>query len=172
MAKALCGAFGCDLVAMQKTLNTLELDDFGEYKRESKEESAKAVFRAALQAYPQVECSVLNMSTELQFATRKHLMALLATIPSLAESSVNGTLGDWTSGDGSVTPKHNRLAKALEKLANGLTDRLSFMDLKVAMRQVPRVAAQRIAFVESLQLTATLARHLPPGTLDDGLAGL
>ena len=144
MAKALHGAFGCDLAAMLEALSSLELVDFGEYKKETKEESAKAIFEEVLQASPSAE----------QFATQKHLLGLVAKMRSLQG--------------------HEKLTAALEKLATGLPDRdsLSFSDLKTAVRQVPRVAAQRMAFAESLQLTAALARHLPPGTLDDGLAGL
>ena len=153
MAKTLHGAFGCDLLAMLEELSSLELDDFGEYKKESKDESAMAVFKAALQASPHVD-SFAPDTPAGQFATRKHLLGLVAKMRSLQG--------------------HEKVMKALEKLATGLPDldSLGFSDLKTAVRQIPRVAAQRMAFAESLQLTAALARHLPPGTLDDGLAGL
>ena len=156
MAKVLHGAFGCDLVAMLEALSSLELIDFGEYKKETKEESAKAIFEAVLQASPHVDSFAPDTSAE-QFATRKHLLVLVAKMRSLQGHE-----------------KAEKLTAALEKLATGLPnlDSLSFSDLKTAVRQVPRVAAQRMAFAESLQLTAALARHLPPGTLDDGLAGL
>ena len=51
-------------------------------------------------------------------------------------------------------------------------EQIDFMALKAALRKVPRVAGQRTAFVRSMGLDADLARHIPPGTLDDGLEGL
>ena len=51
-------------------------------------------------------------------------------------------------------------------------EQIDFMALKAALRKVPRVAGQRTAWVRSLGLDADLARHIPPGTLDDGLEGL
>jgi hypothetical protein len=62
------------------------------------------------------------------------------------------------------------LAVALEKLAKGLPadDQLDFLALKTAMRRVPRVVGQRMEWVQKMGIVASLARHLPPGTLDDG----
>ena len=62
-----------------------------------------------------------------------------------------------------------RLANALEGLSESEMD---FMAIKNAARRLPRVSGQRMAWVRSMNLDAALARHLPPGTLDDGLAGL
>ena len=66
---------------------------------------------------------------------------------------------------------------ALEELASGLTrpdqpGELSFLTLKSAARKLPRVSGQRMEWARSLGLDGALARHLPPGTLDDGLEGL
>jgi hypothetical protein len=62
------------------------------------------------------------------------------------------------------------LAGALKKLAASLPaeGQLDFLALKAAARKVPRVAAHRLEWVKTLDLNALLARHLPPGTLDDG----
>jgi hypothetical protein len=63
------------------------------------------------------------------------------------------------------------LARALEKLAGALPAdgrELDFLAVKAAARKVPRVAAQRLEWVRGMGLDAALARHLPPGTLDDG----
>jgi len=62
------------------------------------------------------------------------------------------------------------LASALKKLAATLRsdEQLDFLAFKVATAQVPRVAAQRLEWVRSMSLDEALARHLAPGTLDDG----
>ena len=62
------------------------------------------------------------------------------------------------------------LATALKTLASTLAadEQLDFLAFKVAATQVPRVAAQRLEWVRSMALDEALARHLPPGTLDDG----
>ena len=62
------------------------------------------------------------------------------------------------------------LATALKTLASTLAadEQLDFLAFKVAAAQVPRVAAQRLEWVRSMALDEALARHLPPGTLDDG----
>jgi hypothetical protein len=64
------------------------------------------------------------------------------------------------------------LAAALQELAASLPEggQLDFLGLKEAARKVPRVAAQRLEWVRTMGLDAALARHLPPGTLDDGSA--
>ena len=47
------------------------------------------------------------------------------------------------------------------------------MELKAALRKVPRVSGQCTAWEQrAMGLDADLAQHLPPGTLDDGLVGL
>ncbi len=63
------------------------------------------------------------------------------------------------------------LGKTLEKLAASLPadgHNLDFLDIKAAARKVPRVSAARLEWVRTMGLDAALARHLPPGTLDDG----
>ena len=67
------------------------------------------------------------------------------------------------------------LSSALQCLASKLLDdnsELDFLAIKRAARRVPRVAGQRMEWVGSVGLNAMLARHLPPGTLTDGLAGV
>jgi hypothetical protein len=69
----------------------------------------------------------------------------------------------------------SKLAAALRGLANTLLGEgveLDLLAVKRAARRVPRVAGQRMEWAGSVGLDAALARHLPPGTLDDGLAGL
>ena len=49
---------------------------------------------------------------------------------------------------------------------------LNYPDFKAALQRLPRISGERVTFVQSLGLDASLARHLPPGELLDGLAGL
>ncbi len=58
---------------------------------------------------------------------------------------------------------------AAELPAEAVTE-LDFVVVKEAARRVPRVAGQRVEWVRGMGLDAMLARHLPPGTLDDGYA--
>ena len=66
--------------------------------------------------------------------------------------------------------KASALGDTLRKLASALPadEQLDFLAFKEAARRVPRVAAQRLEWVRTMGLDAALARHLPPGTLDDG----
>ena len=62
------------------------------------------------------------------------------------------------------------MAKVLEDELG--TREIDLLALKTAVRKVPRVAGQRTAWVRGIGLDAALARHLPPGTLDDELRGI
>jgi hypothetical protein len=67
------------------------------------------------------------------------------------------------------------LAKALTDLARQLhsaTAELDFLDVKREARQVPRVTGPRVDWARQTGLNTALARQLPPGTLEDGLAGV
>ena len=69
----------------------------------------------------------------------------------------------------------SKLVLALSGLAKTLLEadgELDFLAVKRAARRVPRVAGQRMEWVRGVNLDAALARHLPPGTLDDGLEGV
>ena len=59
------------------------------------------------------------------------------------------------------------LLRALEPEA----DQLNFMAFQAMVRKVPRVPGQRVAWIRGMRIEADLARHLRPGTLDDGLEG-
>ena len=83
MAKALNGAFGY-LVAMLEALSSLELVDFGEYKKGTKEESAKATLKTVLQASPHLN-SFAPVTSAKQFANRKYLVGMVAMMCSMQE---------------------------------------------------------------------------------------
>ncbi len=81
-------------------------------------------------------------------------------------------LDRFLQAEGAPT-KGSALATALEMLTAALLadgQELDFLAVKAAARKVPRVAAQRLEWVRTMGLDAALARHLPPGTLDDGCA--
>jgi hypothetical protein len=148
--KALQYAFACNLEAVEEALAKVDAEDFGEYRRGAasggtfdKKASAKAVF-----------------------------------------SAVANTAGDsgWV-GKASLELLATKLkGEKLEKLASALTDlasqilaadaQLDFIEVKRGMRRVPRVTGPRMDWARGLGLDAALARQLPPGTLEDGLAGV
>ena len=146
MAKVLRRAIGCDLEAMEEILGCLDEKSFGTYKRNTNKESVLAIFEAAM--------TRLSMADSSRFLLRPDIEKLIEHLKS---------------------ENANEPAQALEEYAAGLprgrTD-LDFLGLKEAVRRVPRVTGQRTSWAESLHLEESLARHLPPGTLVDGLKGL
>ena len=66
--------------------------------------------------------------------------------------------------------ENSEMAKVLEEELG--TKEIDLLALKTAVRRVPRVAGQRTAWVRSIGLDTALARHFPPGTLDDELRGI
>jgi len=64
------------------------------------------------------------------------------------------------------------LTTALKQCMVLCATEISFMSFKDALRKIPRVAGQRIAWVRALGLDGLLARHLQPGSLFDGYLGL
>ena len=147
MAKVLRRAVECDLTALGDALEALDGGDFGGYWKKSRKDSVKAVFDAACGGAGQ-------RGGEETFVDRSQLQGLVRKITADSEPE--------------------KLRRAVEELTQSLPEHgtLSFLTLKAAVRRVPRVSAQRTAWARSLGLDAALARHLPPGTLDDGLEGL
>ena len=179
MRKALESAFGCDEAAMEEALAHLEARDFGDYCQGMIEggggsdgpafdakASARAVFVAALgpSGVGTGEAVAANAPgpAATADATRCSQRATKADLEKLAAS-----LGE--------DERTLKLAAALTSLANTLLEaggELDFLAVSRAARQVPRVAGQRMEWVRGMSLDAELARHLPVGTLDDGLAGI
>ena len=150
MAGVLIEALECDFDMFRGALRWLSEDDFGEHKKESKAASIAAIFDLIVPppSAPAQPGSAGDGELARRAATR-------ADLKRVAEEF---------RGQGRV-----RLAKALEGLAEG---ELDFLAVKSAVRRLPRVSGQRMEWVRSLGLDAALARHLAPGTLDDGLYGL
>ena len=146
-ATVLRRALGCDLDVMNELLAPIELTAFGSYKRDTKDESVKCVYEEA------VRCTAPALKRN-DFANRAGLKRLVQQMQGFHDNE--------------------QLARVLKEHVEGLQagDSLDFLGLKAAVKQLPWVSGQRMAWVSSLCLDAALARHVPPGTLEDGLAGL
>ena len=170
MAQVLLRAFGCDLEALGEALAHLDARDFGAYAQRGpgggvdEGASVKAVFEAMgpavsvfHAAHPGAAPGAVGSLREVRDAR----VASRADVERLAEA-----VRSWPE----AARKPPRLALALEALAKTLPPegQLDFLAFKAAMRKVPRVAGQRMEWVQQMHLDATLARHLPPGALDDG----
>ena len=156
--------FEIDLPALEDALSHLGDPDFAEYRRPQRvgdiwgvfdrDASVKAVFDAALE----VEATN-SKSGPCAAAARLSVGVKKASLEQLAKACRGS----------------EHLAMALKRLASTLLEdsgELDFLAIKRAARRVPRVAGQRMEWVGSMSLDAMLARHLPPGTLFDGLAGV
>jgi hypothetical protein len=168
MARVLRRSLGCDLQALEEALESLKEKDFAPYAQRSagalgesekfdRGAAVKIIFDAvmpSLQAAvpPEVHQAATGDAADMRMATRADLIRFLVAEEAPARGSA--------------------LAKALEKLASALPadGQLDFLALKAAARKVPRVVAQRLEWVRTMGLDAALARHLPPGTLEDGCA--
>ena len=146
---ALRRAVGCSLAALEEVLQPLKDEDLSLHGSAAGG-GIKAVFEAIGPSLGASTARQLNGEGEDdRIVTRKDLERFL------------GAERTHCSPD---------LASALKKLAATLRsdEQLDFLAFKVATAQVPRVAAQRLEWVRSMSLDEALARHLPPGTLDDG----
>jgi hypothetical protein len=148
MAKVLWRAVGCDLEALEEALAPVTLDGFGIFKRDTKQDSVQAVLDAAMGT----RTAPADSSTKAKVASRSDLKRLVQSLDS-GEQALKDAISDLE----------------MLLLAEG---KLNFMGLKAAVCRVPRVSGQRTAWAQTLGMDAALVRHLPPGTLDDGLDGL
>jgi hypothetical protein len=142
MKNALRSAFACNLEAIEDTLAHIDAKDFGDYKRGNDRKMSVMALFDALDP------------TSSGWIKKKNLV-LLANELKRAGSE--------------------ELYSGLTCLASTLLDEgvdLDFLAVKRAARQVPRAAGQRIDWVRGMGLDAALARHFPPGTLEDGLAAV
>jgi hypothetical protein len=115
-----------------------------------KKEAIDAIFEVIVQSRQAGEAEAVGLPT-VGMATRNDLERFLAQ-----------EAGPFM-GSAALASVLTKLAKALP--ADG---KLDFLALKAATRRVPRQAGQRLEWVRTLGLDAALARHLPPGTLENG----
>jgi hypothetical protein len=175
MARVLRRAVGCDLQALEAALDSVEEKELLLYSgadgtaEGSRRHGVKSPSKAAAKAiFAAVKTS--GRAAELPGADQ-------ATAGGAGEGdtwvATRADLDRFLQAEGAPT-KGSALATALEKLSAALPadgQELDFLAVKAAARKVPRVAAQRLEWVRTMGLDAALARHLPPGTLDDGCAG-
>jgi hypothetical protein len=162
MRRVLQRALGCDLQALEEALAPLAVEDLVLYMQQGldcdasdKTAVVKTIFDAIGPSWPAV-------SSETDQA---------AGVPGKGVTRV-ATRADFcrfiAGADAQV--ENSPLGKTLAKLAAVLPvdEQIDFLALKESARKVPRVVAQRLQWVRTMGLDAALARHLPPGTLDDG----
>jgi hypothetical protein len=142
MSKALRSAFSCNVEAVEEAVALLKAEDFGGYRRGGTKATVKALFDS------------LDPSAAAGW-DKKAGLELLA---------------DKLKGE-----KLEKLASALTGLASTLLAadaQLDFLAVKRGAQRVQRVRGPRLDWARQLGLDAALARQLPPGTLEDGLAGV
>jgi hypothetical protein len=175
MARVLWRAVGCDVQALEEALAPLAEAELVAYARQS------AASGAGGGGGPAAD---VDRGAAVKAVFEAIGPSLQAAAPPDAGRAAAGGAG---GGDGRAASRADlerflgapgapaqgsALAAALRELAASLPEggQLDFLGLKEAARKVPRVAAQRLEWVRTMGLDAALARHLPPGTLDDGSA--
>ena len=188
MAKVLHRSWMCGIDVLGDSLAHLDRADFGAFTRNTtaagdaifdRAASVRAVFEGA--AVPSLNGSgsfsasfgpaVPPTSAAAPAAGEKAITR--AGIERLLERSI-GDLAALKQDDGGVELE-GKLELALRALAQDLLPEhaaLDFLAFKKVMRRLPRLTGHRIAWVGDLGIATALARHLPPGTLDDGLEGI
>ena len=104
--------------------------------------------------------------------------------PELDDDEIISAIFKQIDADGSGSIEKTELLAVLEQqsdqdvLVNALMsllkdgEAITFAAFKTAAKEMPRVKGQRCQWCETLGLASGLARHLKPGTLFDGLAGI
>jgi hypothetical protein len=156
--------------------------------------SARAVFEAALAPLPLLEAGAVGGKGAVAGSSKSpdaddqgireaagaarvaEVTAASSTVrPSSSATKANLEVLAARLRLGSCEPT-SKLAAALTGLAETLLGagcELDFLAVKRAARSLPRMAGQRLEWVRAgVGLDAALARHLPPGKLDDCLAGV
>jgi hypothetical protein len=168
MEQVLKRSLGCDFEALAEALAHLDAKDFGAYARTGRSDrefdqaaSARAVFEATNAVAGLFRAGEAGSVVPEEGEGLDRRVASRSDVERLAEA-----VRSWPES----TCQSRTLAVALEELAKTLPadDQLDFLALKAAMRRIPRVIGQRMEWAQEMGLVASLARHLPPGTLDDG----
>jgi hypothetical protein len=151
MKEAFIAAFACNLEAVEEALGSVDAEEFGEYTKKEEMQGAPG-------------CTfVRKASAEALFD------ALDKSDSGLVERASLDSLANRLMEAG-----NKMLASALTAIAGTLLPaeaELDFLDVKREARRVPRVTGPRVDWVRRIGLDMALARQLPPGTLEDGLAG-
>jgi hypothetical protein len=151
MKKALETAFACNLEAVEEALTQVDPEDFGGYKKET-----------------------TPVATGISFDRKASVAAIFAALDPSASGWVDKAGLDRHAAK-LQDAGNEKLASALRGLSSTLLAadaELDFLAVKRESRRVPRVTGQRVNWARGLGLDVALARQLPTGTLEDGLAGV
>ena len=175
MAKIFQRSWMCDFSVLDDALSHLDEADFGAF----------AAVASASQAFDRA-ASVQAIFSRASAPTLSRIRSSSALTPAagsgtaelmITRAGIDGLLAQHFSAQqaGSTVGAEGKLELALRALAQELLpdgEDLDFLAFKQVMGRLPRVAGQRIAWVNDMGVAASLARHLPPGTFDDGLEGV
>jgi hypothetical protein len=152
MRNAFMAAFACKLEAVEEALTHIHAEDFGEYKQEM----------------------MMPRASGLTFSRKASVKAVFDALdPSASGWAKKEDLDSLATKLKKVGDE--KLASALTALSSKLLAaeaELDFLDSKREARRVPRVTGPRVEWARRIGIDTALARHLPPGTLEDGLAGV
>ncbi len=178
MAKIFQRSWMCDLAVVDDALAHLDESDFGAFRRTTatpdnafdRAASVREVFeKASVQTFTRIRSTGSSSAT----ASSAAMLELMVTRTGLDGLLTRNFSAQQVSGSG--VQAEGKLELALKALAQELLpdDKdLDFLAFKKVMRRLPRVAGQRIEWVNEMGIAASLARHLPPGTFEDGLDGI
>jgi len=196
MRAAFEAAFRCNIEAMEEALAHLNHKDFGVYckwggagsdnDRKSwdtfdRKASVRAVFEATLRATDEAEAlgQAVGGSAQNDGSQRRFKLSAAATADKLANHRIaKAGLKQLANDLKNEHTDNSKLCVALGDLAKTLLGdgvELDYLGVKRAALRVPRVSGdsgQRMVWIRAIGLDAALARHLNPGTLEDGLEGL
>jgi hypothetical protein len=166
IARVFRSIFEVDLSALSDALAHLEEDDFADYRRPQ-----AAAERDTMQDFNREAsvCAVFDAAVNLMTSNTG------SGLPAMTSQVCRGASKASLEQLATSFKCSSNLVLALKRLANTLlvdSSELDFVAIKQAARRLPRVAGPRMEWVGSMNLNAMLARHLPPGTLSDGLAGV
>jgi hypothetical protein len=180
MSRMLRRAMGCDLQALEEALQSVgerELELFAQRVAGSLGDSEGAGHATGRSAAVKAIFDAISSSGRAAVLPGAGQAAAGCTGEGDTRVATRADLDCFLQAKG-ANAKGSTLATALERLLAALpvpadgqdSQELDFLAVKAAARKVPRVAAQRLEWVRTMGLDAALARHLPPGTLDDGCA--
>jgi len=150
MRDAILAAFACNLKAVEDALAHVDAEEFGEYKRE-----------------------VVTQGGSGGSFDRKASVEALFDAMSVSGWAYKESLDSFATKF--QQEGKQKLASALTALSGPLLHakaELDFLDVKREARRVPRVRGPRVDWARRIGIDTALARHLPAGTLEDGLAGV
>ena len=170
--------FNCEMLLTELSIYTekILISDFKNYKRLTMKDSMDAIFQAIIKLQKETLLAAKNDKSGTESNNSTYLTS--------KDPSMQGIVfGFPTKASLLLFIEENKLKvelnllKFLKSFAGKLRSpgelrQLDFLTYKKARGYIPRASGQRLAWAKDLGLDAILARHLPPGSLEDGLEGL